>query len=193
MKKLKPILIGICGPSTSGKSTLGLALSKKLNARIIEADNFLVAKPKRKFAGYTSWEHPKSMLTKDFKRCLKEIKKGKRIIIPSKKLTEIFDKSISPKKLIIVEGFLLFHNKSFAKMFDLKLFLDLPLDKVTKRRVDYCGEIERDYCEKVVIPEHLRFRNQMIANSDYILNGNKTRSQLEKEAISIIKKTFRNL
>ena len=94
MIKSKPILIGICGPSTSGKSTLANSLSKKLDAEVIEADNFLLAKPKRRVAGYTSWENPKSMMLKEFKQSVKDIKNGKMIIIPSKKMTEIFDKKI---------------------------------------------------------------------------------------------------
>jgi len=187
MVKSKPILIGICGPSTSGKSTLANSLSKKLNAEVIEADNFLLAKPKRRVAGYTSWENPKSMMLKEFKQSVKDIKNGKVIIIPSKKMTEIFDKKIYPKQIIIVEGFLLFHDKSFSKIFDLKLFIDLPFEKIIQRRVDYCGEGERDYCEKVVIPEHLIYRKKMISNSDYVLDGNKTKSQIEKEALKIIK------
>jgi len=191
MIKSKPILIGICGPSTSGKSTLANSLAKKLGAEVIEADNFLLTKPKRRIARYTSWEHPQSMMLKEFKRSLKDVKNGKVIIIPSKKMTEIFDKKIHPKQIIIVEGFLLFYNKSFSNMFDLKLFIDLPFEKITQRRVDYCGEPERDYCEKVVIPEHLRYRKQMISNSDHILDGNKTKSQIEKESLKIIKKTIK--
>jgi len=187
MIKSKPILIGICGPSTSGKSTLANSLAKKLNAEVIEADNFLLAKPKRRVKGYTSWEHPKSIMMKDFKKSLKDIKNGKVIIIPSNKMTEIFDKKIHPKQIIIVEGFLILYNKFFSKMFDLKLFVDLPFEKVIQRRVDYCGEAERDYCEKVVIPEHLIYREKMISSSDYVLNGNKTKIQLEKEALKIIK------
>ncbi|MCK5449488.1 hypothetical protein KAI32_01340 [Candidatus Pacearchaeota archaeon] len=187
MIKSKPILIGICGPSTSGKSTLANLLTKKLDAEIIEADNFLLAKPRRKIAGYTSWEHPKSMMMKDFKRSLKDIKNGKIIIIPSKKMTEIFDKKIHPKQIIIVEGFLIFHDKSFSNMFDLKFFIDLPFEKITQRRVNFCGEEERDYCEKVVIPEHLIYRQKMISSSDYILDGNKTKSRIEKETLKIIK------
>lgn len=187
MIKSKPILIGICGPSTSGKSTLSSSLAKKLNAEIMEADNFLLAKPKRRVASYTSWENPKSLMLKEFQKCVRDIKDGKEIVIPSKKMTEIFDKKIHPKQIIIVEGFLLFHNTSFSQMFDLRLFIDLPFAKITQRRVDYCGEEERDYCEKVVIPEHLTYRKKMISNSDYILDGNKTKSQIEKEALKIIK------
>jgi uridine kinase len=187
MVKKKPILIGICGPSTSGKSTLANSLSKKLDAEVIEADNFLLAKPKRRVRGYTSWESPKSMMLKEFKQSVKDIRNGKIIIIPSKKMTEIFDKKIYPKQIIIVEGFLLFHDKFFSNIFDLKLFIDIPFEKVIQRRVDYCGEEERDYCEKVVIPEHLIYREKMISNSDYILDGNKTKSQIEREALKIIK------
>lgn len=190
MKEVRPIMIGICGPSTSGKSSLANALKKELAADVIEADNFLKRLPKRQVNGYTSWEHPSSMLLKDFKKSLKDIKKGKRMFIPSKKLTEIFDKPISPKKFIIVEGFLLFHSKSFSDMFDLKFFLDIPLDKVTERRVDYCGETERDYSERVVIPEHLKYRKEMIRISDYILDGNKSKKELLKESFSVIKSKF---
>jgi len=82
MVKKKPILIGICGPSTSGKSTLANSLSKKLDAEVIEADNFLLAKPKRRVRGYTSWESPKSMMLKEFKQSVKDIRNGKIIIIP---------------------------------------------------------------------------------------------------------------
>jgi len=191
MVKSNPILIGICGPSTSGKSTLAKALSKVLDAEVIEADNFLKAKPKRKVGDYTSWEHPTSMWIKQFRESLKDLKSGKSVSIPSKKLTDVFDKIIHPKKIVIVEGFLLFYNKSFSNFFDLKLFVDLPFEKVTQRRVDYCGELERDYCEKVVIPEHLKYRKKMIYNSEYILDGNKTKSQLKEEALKIIKKHFK--
>lgn len=72
-------------------------------------------------------------------------------------------------------------------MFDIKIFIDIPFEKIVKRRVDYCGEKERDYSEKVVIPEHLKFRKNMINNSDFVLNGNKTKLQLKKEVIKIIK------
>jgi len=183
----KTFLIGICGPSTSGKSTLAKSLGKEFNAVVIEADNFLKSKPKRKVSGYTSWEHPNNMWMKDFKKSIYNLKKQKETIIPSKKLTDVFDKKINPAKIIIVEGFLLFYKKSFSKMFDIKIFIDIPFEKIVKRRVDYCGEKERDYSEKVVIPEHLKFRKNMINNSDFVLNGNKTKLQLKKEVIKIIK------
>jgi uridine kinase len=188
---IKPLMIGICGPSTAGKSTLTKSLAKEFNATIIEADNFLFKKPRREVANYVSWEHPKSLLLSELKKSIKLLKAGKETIVPSKKLTEKFDKRIIPKKIVIVEGFLLFYNRSFANLFDLKIFIDLPFEKVIQRRVDYCGEEERDYSEKVVIPEHLLYRKKMIYNSDFILDGNKKKNQLKKEASLLIKDRLR--
>ena len=36
----KPFIIGICGPSTSGKSTLAKSLKNQFDCEIIEVDNF---------------------------------------------------------------------------------------------------------------------------------------------------------
>ena len=44
MKKIKPKIIVICGPTSSGKSDLAVWLSKKINGEVISADSRQVYK-----------------------------------------------------------------------------------------------------------------------------------------------------
>lgn len=55
------ILIGICGPSNSGKSSLCEVLVKKYDAEWIEVDHYLKDKKEIPFEGkYQNWELPQN-------------------------------------------------------------------------------------------------------------------------------------
>ncbi|MBU0959599.1 MAG: hypothetical protein KKB31_06645, partial [Nanoarchaeota archaeon] len=76
-------IIGICGPSNSGKSTLCEELEKKYNIARIELDHYLKNIEEIPMLGdYHNWELPENHKFEDLIKNIKDLKEGKTIIHP---------------------------------------------------------------------------------------------------------------
>ena len=100
MRKLKPLVVGVCGRSCSGKSTIVEALEEKYkgNFLYICQDKFFKVKS-------DNWESPDSLRIDRLIYSIKKLKNGQSTHIPSHRWTEVFDKEVQPHKVIIVEGY----------------------------------------------------------------------------------------
>ncbi|KAG5497083.1 hypothetical protein GH5_01612 [Leishmania sp. Ghana 2012 LV757] len=140
-------VIGISGPSGSGKSSLSTNIASELMAQcgpdtigvICEdfyyRDQSTIPEEERV---YTNYDHPKSLEHDLLATHLRELKAGKAVQLPQYDYVHHTrcDSTITmtPKKVIIVEGILLFTNAELRDEMDCLIFVDTPLDICLIRR-----------------------------------------------------------
>lgn len=119
-----------------GKSTLAENIRKEFNDNItmISHDYYYKDHPDLPFEerAKLNYDHPDSIETNLLINHLKELKKGHPIYRPEysfvehKRLSETVE--VVPKKVIILDGILIFENKELRDMMDIKIFVDTDAD-----------------------------------------------------------------
>ncbi|MFC1744378.1 uridine kinase [Candidatus Riflebacteria bacterium] len=143
-KDTKPLVVGIGGISGSGKSTLVDAIFQHFEETYIALlphDMYYLSREKIPLDHKKRVNHdlPQSLDTAFLIRQIKKLLKGKNIKRP------IYDfavqkrskKSvlIEPAIIIVVEGILIFAIPELRELFDIKIFIDVPLDIALARRI----------------------------------------------------------
>ena len=176
-------MIGVCGRSCSGKSTIIKELEEKYKDEFlhIKQDKFFKVKA-------DNWESPNSLRIDRLIYSIKKLKRGQSTHIPSHRWTEIFDREVKPHKVIIVEGYLLFVNDELSNLFDKKIWIDVSDLNLIHRRLKRFNDIkEIDYIMNVVIPESKKYEEIQRKKADIIIDGNKTKGEIIKELLGYIK------
>ncbi|MDL2258168.1 uridine kinase [Eubacteriales bacterium OttesenSCG-928-K08] len=200
-------IIGICGCSASGKTSLASGLLKLLNHRagVISLDAYYkpftdLAPQERKKINF---DHPSSFDFELFENHIKAIRQGHHIKFPvysfeeQRRKTKTID--FFPTSITIIDGILLYHVPAIRDLFDIKLFIDSS-EKMRKRR-----RIERDMLERNlplefiltlynrdVLPMSEKYVLPQKAFSDIILDGDASKETLLGEAASKLSKYMGN-
>lgn len=175
--KTKPFVIGVCGRSCSGKSTVVQELEKKYAGEFlhINQDKFFKVKAE-------NWERPESLRFDMLIKIIKLLKDGENAFIPTHRWTEVFDREVKPYKIILVEGYLLFVNRELNNLFDKKIWVDVSDLNLLYRRLKRFNDLNQlDYAMNVVIPESKKYENEQRKTADIIIDGNKQKDELLKE------------
>ena len=189
------IVIGIAGGSGSGKTTLMKNLIARFgdDVTVLSHDNYyrpydeLTIEERRK----VNYDHPDAFDTQMMFEHLKLLKEGSAIECP------IYDYTtysrceettlVEPRKVILVEGILIFENKALCSQMDIKIFVDTDADVRLIRRV------KRDVAKRgrsldsvlnqylaTVKPMHEQFVEPSKKNADLVvLEGGKNLVALE--------------
>ena len=140
---MKPLIIGIAGGTGSGKTTLVDRLKEQFgdDISVLTHDSYYAAHhdltlEERQALNY---DHPASFDTDRMIQDLEDLKAGKTIHCPVYDYT-VHDRleetrEIAPNKVIIVEGILVFDNKSLRDLMDIKIFVDTDADVRILRRI----------------------------------------------------------
>ena len=134
--ELNPIIIGIAGGTGSGKSTLADNIKKefKNNISMLSHDYYYKNNSHLPFEERVklNYDHPEAFDTDLLIEHLQKLKNGETIKRPSysfiNHLREEETYEVVPKKVIIVEGILIFENKALRDMMDIKIFVDASAD-----------------------------------------------------------------
>ena len=167
------IFIGIAGGSASGKSTVVKKIMKRLkNSQLIEIDldsyyqDFSHLSPEER--NNINFDHPQSIDFELLIKHIKELKSGKSVEKPVYDFkTHLRTKettTVSPTKIIILEGILIFTNAEIIKLLDMKIFVDTASDIRLTRRIERdmkergrsLDSVKNQYFE-TVRPMHLEF------------------------------------
>lgn len=139
----KPIIIGIAGGTGSGKTTLINEIQKDFKDEIVtlshdyyykKIDNLSFEEREK-----LNYDHPNSFETDLMVEHLKELKKNKNInrpvynFVEHRRMEETIE--VSPAKVIIAEGILIFENKDLLDLFDIKVYVDTDADVRLIRRI----------------------------------------------------------
>lgn len=138
------IILGIAGGTGSGKTTFAQALQREMgetNAMIISQDSYYVSYDALSMEERLriNYDHPDALEDERLIQHLKQLRQGQAIEVPiydfeaytrcSETLT------LEPKKIVIVEGILVFSNPTLREQFDLKVFVDTDPDVRILRRL----------------------------------------------------------
>ncbi len=176
-----PLIVGICGGSGSGKTTLAHSLKSKLGDEIcviLSQDNYY--KSEEDLPLPHNFDEPDSIDFALFQEHIRLLKSGVSVQMPQYDFTtnkRIFSEEwVHPKKVILVEGFLLFLFPEIRSLFDLKFFLDLSEDLLFIRQLDRdLQERGRSYVSvrqnylNYVRPAYLRYVLPLKQYADFII------------------------
>ncbi len=140
---MSSLLIGICGGTGSGKTTLANRIRESINqdALLISMDSYYkdnhdMDLSERKKINY---DHPDAFDVDILKEQLKILKSGGVVQVPcydfSTHLRTDETVTMESKKVIIVEGILLFAIPELLPLLDIKIYVDTDADVRILRRV----------------------------------------------------------
>lgn len=180
-----PCIIGICGGSGSGKSTVTRKLIDLVgdeNVSVIEQDSYYKDQSHLEFSERvkTNYDHPFAFDNELLLEHLKMLKDNKTIDKPIYDFSEHNRKKetekIYPKSIIILEGILIFNEKDLLDICDIKVFVDTDSDvriiRRIKRDMKYRGRsldsVINQYLA-TVRPAHLQFVEPSKRYADIII------------------------
>ena len=144
------LVIGIAGGTGSGKTTLMSNLIKEFSedVTILSHDNYYKRHDDLTYEQrcLLNYDEPAALETDLMAAHLEQLRQGKAIDCPVYDFTQHnrSDETIHlvPKKVIIVEGILIFENKELRDLMDIRIFVDTDSD------VRLCRRIVRDVRER---------------------------------------------
>lgn len=183
------LIIGIAGGTGSGKTTVVNQIINELQhdeVDVISQDSYyqdtshLTLDERRKI----NFDHPKSIDFDLLVEHLQILKSGKPIEQPEYSFTEHNRTSntitTKPRKVMIVEGILIFTHPEIRKMFDIKIFVHADSDERLMRRLKRdIAERGRDLNEVVdrykttLKPMHQQFIEPTKEFADIIIPNNR--------------------
>ena len=151
MKHPDPLVIGIAGGSGSGKTTVAQEILQRVGPEriaFLQHDSYykdLSGLPPAQRAE-VNFDHPHSLETDLLIQHIASLRDGKVVEVP------IYDFSthsrtgqtypVQPRRVILVEGILIFTEATLREMFDVKIFVDTDSD------IRFIRRLERDITER---------------------------------------------
>lgn len=204
MKK-EAIIIGISGPSASGKSLLANTIVSELGSNQVAVisedayykDNSHLPLSEREIINY---DHPDAFDHALLAQHLRALQKGEAVDIPiyshSQHIRLPETRHISERRIIVLEGILLLTDAFLRELMDIRIFMSTPLDVCLLRR------LKRDVVERhrsfesvvyqyetTVRPMYLQFIEPSSRYADLIV----PRGGENRIAIDMIKAKMREL
>jgi len=185
MKNPDPLVIGIAGGSGSGKTTVAQEILQRVGREriaFLQHDSYykdLSGLPPTQRA-QINFDHPNSLETELLIQHVASLRDGKAVEVPiynfstDSRTGQTF--TVQPRRVILVEGILIFTEVALREMFDVKIFVDTDPDLRFIRR------LERDLAERgrttesvikqyqsTVRPMHLEFVEPSKRYADVII------------------------
>jgi uridine kinase len=145
------LIIGIAGGTGSGKTTVVTQIIDQLPSDevcVISQDSYYKATDNLSYEERTkiNFDHPRAIDFNLLIKHLKELKKGNTVNQPiysfvTHNRTRDSIKT-HPRKVIIIEGILIFNNEELRDLFDIKIFVHAETDERLIRR------LKRDVAER---------------------------------------------
>ena len=169
----RPLVIGICGGTGSGKTTITRRVVEALseaNAIVLSHDWYYKDRPELSLEerALLNYDHPDSIETPLLVEHLKKLRAGEAIERPTydfatySRLPEMV--RTEPRPAIIVEGILIFEDAALRELMDIKIFVDTDADirliRRLKRDINKRGRTMESVVEQyknTVRPMHIEF------------------------------------
>lgn len=187
-------MIGIAGGTGSGKSTFTNRIKKAFGDKVtvIYLDNYYLKQDHLSFEERKkcNYDHPDSFETDLLVEHIKQLKEGKSIECPVYDYTQHNRSNetitVSPSKVMIIEGILALHDSRLRDLFDMKIYVEADADERILRRVlrdtkqrgrDIEGIIEQYLT--TVKPMHYMYVEPTRAMADIVINSGKNNVAFE--------------
>ena len=185
MKRFDSLVIGIAGGSGSGKTTVAQQILNRVGANqiaFIQHDSYykdLGGLPPTQHASI-NFDHPNSLDTNLLIQHIVSLRDRKAVEVPiydfstDRRTSKTF--RIEPRRVILVEGILIFVEPALRELLDIKIFVDTDSD------IRFIRRLERDITERgrttesvikqyeaTVRPMHLEFVEPSKRYADIII------------------------
>jgi uridine kinase len=199
------MIIGIAGPSASGKSLLAYTIVNELGSdqvTVISEDSYYKDLPNMPFEERVkiNYDHPDAFDHHLLYEHLLALQKGRTVQVPRydhaqyQRLKET--KAVGQHRIVVLEGVLLFVEPMLRDLMDIRIFMDTPLDICLLRRLRR-DIIERqrslesvlEQYQETVRPMYLQFVEPSKRYADIIV----PRGGENRIAIDMIKAKMREL
>jgi len=179
------MIIGICGGTGSGKTTVANRILESVNARdvaFIQQDSYYrnLKDLPLDYRQAVNFDHPDAIDNDLLVHHIKKLKAGGSVELPLydfKTHTRLVETVlIEPKPIVIVEGILIFVDPRLLEQMDIKVFVDTPDD------IRFIRRLRRDIAErgrtidsvieqylKTVRPMHMQFVEPSKRYADVII------------------------
>ena len=183
----KPIVFGVAGGTSSGKTTVARAILDAVGASQIAYlphDAYYADRSDLTFAERTrlNYDHPNSLETRLLVKHIKRLLRGKGVHVPVYDFTEHRRTAetvlVEPAPIILVDGILIFTRRKLRELMDIKVYIDTDADVRFIRRlardIEERGRtpesVVQQYLE-TVRPMHLKFVEPSKRHADVIIPG----------------------
>lgn len=201
----KTIIIGISGPTASGKSLLANTIVDELGTdqvAIISEDSYYKDRQNLSYEERCkiNYDHPDALDHQLLADHLKQLQNDETVQIPvynfEQHLRSDETRQIGRHQIIVIEGILLFADPKLREMLDIRIYMDAPLDICLIRRLERdIDERGRTLCsvleqyQKTVRPMYLQFIEPSKKHADIIV----PRGGANRIAIEVIQAKMREL
>ncbi|XP_051155349.1 uridine-cytidine kinase-like 1 isoform X1 [Leptopilina boulardi] len=145
-QQVEPFVIGICGGSASGKTTVATKIIESLDVpwvTLLSMDSFykVLNEKQHEMAANNEYnfDHPDAFDFELLKATLQRLKEGRKVEVPIYNFVthsrENRTKTMYGANVIIFEGILTFYNSDVLKLCDMKVFVDTDADIRLARRL----------------------------------------------------------
>lgn len=191
-----PKLVAVAGPSGSRKTESCHRIKTQHHPSVIELislDDFY--KDQELFpkdTGWINWELPSCLDFGTLYRVLKTLKENRPAESPTldhqsgKRGTRI----VEPAPVVLAEGFLILHEPRIRRLFDLKIFLEVPESLQIRQRLEKDPTCDPEYVKRVVIPCFRLYGAAAGLHADWIFRGDQPAKAIARQIIHAIHETF---
>lgn len=181
----RPFVIGICGGTGSGKTTITDRLSSALagsGVLVIQQDDYYkdLSNLSPTERAKKNFDHPEAVDTALFIEHVKQLRRGQSVDRPVYDFTCHCRRAetvrLDPQPAILIEGILIFENPALRELMDVKIFVDTDADmRFIRRLVRDIRERGRtlesviEQYQTTVRPMHLEFVEPSKRYADIII------------------------
>lgn len=186
-QQVEPFVIGICGGTASGKTTVAEKIIKSLDVSwvtLLSMDCFYKILNEKQHdraeRNEYNFDHPDAFDLELMADVLRKLKEGKKVEVPIYNFVthsrEPTTKTMYGANVIIFEGILTFHSPEIVDMLDMKIFVDTDADvrlarrlkrDITQRGRDLEGVIKQ--YSTMVQPAYCNYIAPSMAHADIIV------------------------
>jgi len=186
-QQVEPFVIGICGGSASGKTTVAEKIIESLDVpwvTLLSMDCFykILNQKQHEMAQRNEYnfDHPDAFDIDLMVEVLQRLKEGRKVEVPIYNFCthsrETHTKTMYGANVIIFEGILTFHSPEVLKMLDMKVFVDTDPDirlarrlkrDITQRGRDLEGVLKQ--YSTMVKPAYCNYIEPTMAHADIIV------------------------
>ena len=205
---MKSLVIGICGGSGSGKTTVANRLMEAFpdEAVLLSMDFYYRRNDHLTFEERCkiNYDHPDSLETELMIEHLKALKEGKTVTVPQYDFT-VHNRSdkvlvLEPRPIIIVEGILLFTDNTLVNLMDIRVYVDTDADvrilRRARRDIDERGRTLESVMNQylaTVKPMHEQFVEPTKKKAQIIVPGGGRNNVAVEMLISTVEKRLRRM
>ena len=148
---MRPIIIGIAGGTGSGKTTVAYQILERVgrdHIAYIQHDSYYRDQGHRPMEerARINYDHPDTLETDLLVQHLQELLAGRPVEVPTYDFTTHSrageTRRVEPRPVVVVEGILIFVDKTLRGMMDVKLYVDTDAD------VRFIRRLQRDIDER---------------------------------------------